>query len=158
MTRTLRLFALLPALALLGGCVTQRTATYPGRDYDAVFKGAVAGLCAQPNLLVYGADKRTGIISVQGRGLMGGPPDSRITIGREGGTPTAKVFPPMMQDFYLEVIGRNLPAAAAPAQAPAAAPATLDFEKQKLELEKQKLELEREKFELEKRRQQQPSK
>src|SRR4051812_47459690 len=91
MKKTIALFLPLAAIAILSGCVTERTAQFPGRDYDTVFSGAVKGLCKDSDLLVYRADKATGEIRVQGRGLMIGAPDTGLLVRNIGGTPELSV-------------------------------------------------------------------
>ncbi|HAF95058.1 MAG: hypothetical protein A2X34_09505 [Elusimicrobia bacterium GWC2_51_8] len=146
--------------AFLCGCVTSRTASYPNRKYDTVFKSAVSGLCSEKKLLVYEADKAKGIIRVQGRGIFSMPPDTPVVIaGANGGTPTASVTIQGMNnpwpDRMLGLISDNLPAAKAePAVSKTSGTEPdMDLERQKLDLEKEKLQFEREKLEFEKQKQ-----
>ena len=151
--------------AFLSGCITSRSASYPNRKYDTVFKSAVSGLCSEKKLLVYEADKAKGIIRVQGRGVFSMPPDTPVVIaGANGGTPTASVTVQGMNnpwpDRMLGLISDNLPAAKAePAvSAPSGEKISgtepdMSLERQKLDLEKEKLKLEREKLEFEKQKQ-----
>lgn len=142
------------AAVLLGACVagpTIRTVALNGYDHDTAFKSAVAGLCAEPDLLVYKADKEKGQIMLQGRGMMSGPPNMLVEIADTGGVPTATVYNIFFQDRLLETIQKGLPTR----RSPQPTPAQDDIERQKFELEKQKLQLEREKLELEKQKMQQ---
>ena len=64
----------LPVLAaLLGGCVTIRSAQFPGKSYDQVFKATVAGMCTVSKssgmFIVYKADPETGVINMVRRGF-----------------------------------------------------------------------------------------
>ena len=150
------LFMLVSA-ALLSGCVRFKTVTYQNRDYDTVFKSAVAGLCSDKKILVYDADKSQGMIKFQGRGLMSGPPNTFIVIdGASGGTPKLTLLENAYSDHIYELIASKLPAASSKPAETKGVPAEtkgasdLDFERQKLDLEKEKLKLEREKLEFEK--------
>ena len=155
MKKTIALSLPLLAIAVLSGCITQKTAQFPGRDYDTVFKGAIKGLCKDPDLIVYKADKVNGEIRFQGRGLMIGAPDTAMTVANVAGTPQISMTLPgpnnPMVDQYIQAASAEIPAATPQIQqAPAQ---NLDLEKQKLDLEKQKLELEKQKFEFEKQKQ-----
>lgn len=57
---------------LMTGCTTLRTATFPNKSYDFVFKSTVKGMCTQSDLIVYEADKAQGNINVMTRGVFGG--------------------------------------------------------------------------------------
>ena len=57
---------------LLTGCQTIRTATFPDKGYDMVYKNTIKGLCTDPGLIVYEADKEKGTINVMTAGLFGG--------------------------------------------------------------------------------------
>lgn len=151
--------ALLAACAaLLGGCMTTRQASFPEHDYNTVFKNAVKGLCSDPKLLVYEADKRNGYIKVQGRQLFANPPDTVIYVsGVTGGTPgvrlTGQAGSPW-PDRAMQLITGAMPAGKSvkPGSSEMKPAENLDLERQKLELEKEKLKLEREKLEFEKQK------
>ena len=58
---------------LLAGCTTVRTATFPGKSMDDVFKASIRGLCAESNrYIVYEADRQAGDIKVLTRGFWAG--------------------------------------------------------------------------------------
>lgn len=157
-------FALLGASALLmGGCQTTRTASFPGHDYNTVFKNAVSGLCSEKKLLVYKADKARGVIWVQGRGIFANPPETPVILTKASdGSASARITVQGMNnpwpDRMLQLISGNLPAAK---QGVSKSPggrtlddgSDMDLERQKLDLEKEKLKLEKEKFEFEKQKQ-----
>ncbi|MDD5210090.1 MAG: hypothetical protein PHV36_11930 [Elusimicrobiales bacterium] len=164
MKNNLITFTLLGAAALLmGGCQTTRTASFPGHDYNTVFKNAVSGLCSEKKLLVYKADKARGVIWVQGRGIFANPPETPVILSKASdGSASARITVPGMNnpwpDRMLELITGNLPAAKqgvskSPGKRTLEDDSDLDLEKQKLELEKQKLQLEKDKFEFEKQKQ-----
>lgn len=164
MKNNLITFALLGASALLmGGCQTTRTASFPGHDYNTVFKNAVSGLCSEKKLLVYKADKAKGVIWVQGRGIFANPPETPVMLMKASdGTASARITIPGMNnpwpDRILELISGNLPAekqggSRSPGKRTLDDGSDLDLEKQKLQLEKEKLQLEKEKFEFEKQKQ-----
>ncbi|HAH31058.1 MAG TPA: hypothetical protein DCL44_01955 [Elusimicrobia bacterium] len=160
--------------ALLGGCLTSRTASFPNQNYNTVFKSAVAGLCTDKRLLVYDADKTKGVIMVQGRGVFMNPKDTAVVVtggsapagntsakygknagmqnsNAAGGTPAVSITMPGMNnpwpDRMIGLISDNLPTAkTAPA---AASVSSSSDEKQDLDFEKQKLELEKEKLKFE---------
>ncbi|MCX5785210.1 MAG: hypothetical protein NTX59_05940 [Elusimicrobia bacterium] len=161
--------------ALLGGCITTRTASYPTQNYNTVFKSAVAGVCSDKRLLVYEADKAKGVIMVQGRGIFTNLPETPIVITGSGGgasakntstkkyrktnagtagsggggTPTVSITVPGMNnpwpDRMIGLISDNLPSERT---APAVSAPSDDG--QNLDLEKQKLDLEKEKLKFEK--------
>jgi len=142
--------------ALLGGCIPMRTVTYPDHSYDAVFKSAVAGLCAQKDIVVYEANKRKGLIKLQSKSVWGNTRPQVFIYGAGGGTPSITV---RGNDTWLEsIISSNLPAGKPGGSKSKGKKALdeesdLDIEKQKLDLEKEKLKLEKEKFEFEKQKQ-----
>lgn len=144
--------------ALLGGCMTTRQATFPNHDYNTVFKNAVKGLCSDPKLLVYEADKRNGHIRVQGRQLFASPPDTVIYVsGVAGGTPGVRLTGPAgspWPDRAIQLISGAMPEgkSVAPGAKELKSGENLDLERQKLELEKERLKLEREKLEFEKQK------
>lgn len=157
MKNKLTAFALLGfSAAILGGCVSMRTVTYPDHTYDAVFKSAVAGLCAQKDIVIYEADKRKGLIKLQSKSVWGNTRPQVFIYGAGGGTPSITV---RGNDTWLEnIIAKNL-TTAKPAGSKSKSKRTLDegsdtdLERQQLELEKEKLKLEKEKFEFEKQKQ-----
>lgn len=147
--------------ALLGGCMTTRQATFPQHDYNTVFKNAVKGLCSDPKLLVYEADKRNGFIKVQGRQLFANPPDTVIYVsGAAGGTPGVRLTGPAgspWPDRAIQLISGAMPAGTSVKPGTPEAPAAkskedLELEREKLQLEKERLKLEREKLEFEKQK------
>lgn len=58
--------------SVLAGCTTTRTATFPDKEYDFIYKNSIKGLCTDPGLIVYEADKAKGTINVMVGGLFGG--------------------------------------------------------------------------------------
>ena len=156
MNNKIALLLPLLAVAAFSGCVTQRTAQFPGRDYDTVFKGAVKGLCKDPDLIVYQADKTSGEIRFQGRGLMIGAPDTAMMVANVGGAPQISMTLPgpnnPMVEQYIQAASAEIPSLAVTPQMQQAPQQNLDIEKQKLDLEKQKLDLEKQKFEFEKQK------
>lgn len=144
--------------AFLGGCMTTRQATFPQHDYNTVFKSAVKGLCSDPKLLVYEADKRNGHIKVQGRQLFANPPDTVIYVsGVAGGTPGVRLTGPAgspWPDRAIQLISGAMPEGKSvkPGTSEMKQSEDLSLERQKLELEKERLKLEREKLEFEKQK------
>ena len=68
----LRSFLFVGVAYLMTGCTTIRTATFPDKEYDFIFKNSIRGLCTDPGLIVYEADKEKGTINVMVGGLFGG--------------------------------------------------------------------------------------
>lgn len=160
MKQTLSLVLLAAGAALLGGCMTTRQASFPQHDYNTVFKSAVKGLCSDPKLLVYEADKRNGYIRVQGRQLFANPPDTVIYVaGAAGGTPGVRLtgqagspWPDRAIQLITEAVPQGQSVKPGTPAAPGERAEDLDLERQKLQLEKERLKLERERLEFEKQK------
>ena len=98
----------LPVLAaLLGGCVTIRSAQFPGKSYDHVFKGTVAGLCNVSKtsglFLVYKADPETGVINMVRRGF--GHQKSELKVVSIGNVPGFTITMPGINPLPDMIIG-----------------------------------------------------
>ncbi|MBI4667622.1 MAG: hypothetical protein HY747_00305 [Elusimicrobia bacterium] len=153
-------FAPLALLALsLGGCMTVRTAQFPGYDYDTVFKAAVAGACEQKKLIVFESDKDKGIVNAQTHGVWGGALIPIVVSGKGTNSPQISItmggannpWPDRVISGIKQKVGEK--PAGKTSELKRGGRDDLDFEREKLELEKEKLKLEREKLKLEKEKQ-----
>ena len=118
----------LPVLAaLLTGCVTIRSAQFPGKSYDQVFKATVAGMCTVSKssglFIVYKADPETGVINMVRRGF--GHQKSELKVVSVANVPGFTIVMPGINPVPDMIIGAvQAELASKTGGAPAAAPSS----------------------------------